>query len=206
MEDFKLFLEWLLSLPLSQYVLDILAVIFSLVVMIVQVKKYKFQTNQAKECIMKYRLEDYQSAKGFKPDGQSFTKVVPAYDLDEKTNSLVVVSTKDLQALVQSSADCAIDKVFEKYGVLPPQTLPEVKNSSDVPFDATDIRDDFEYLSDVMSDFDDLRSRYSMPDASPDELLKHVTSLKSQLDKDIQSMLSEASLKDNGGKDNGKVS
>lgn len=199
MEDVKLFLGWLLSLPLSQYVLDFLAVIFSLVVMIVQVKKYKLQTNQAKEDIMKYRSEDYQKAKGFTPVSQSFKRVVPVYELNDKTNSLVVVDTKDLQEIVQSSRDCGIDVVFEKYGVLPTSPLPDVSKKSEEVFDASDIRDDFEYLSDVMSEFDSLRERYDMPNASPQELVKHISKLKSDLDVSIQSKLSEEALKSYGG-------
>lgn len=199
MDDVKLFFEWLLSLPLSQYVLDVLAVIFSLVVMIVQVKKYKLQTNQAKEDIMKYRSEDYQKAKGFTPVSQSFKRVVPVYELNDKTNSLVVVDTKDLQEIVQSSRDCGIDVIFEKYGVLPTSPLPDVSKKSEEVFDASDIRDDFEYLSDVMSEFDSLRERYNMPNASPQELVKHISKLKSDLDVNIQSKLSEEALKSNGG-------
>lgn len=200
MDDVKMFLEWLFTLPLSQYVLNVLAVVFSLVVMIVQVKKYKLQTNQAKEDILKYRKENYQSAKGFKPVSQTFKSVVPVYQLDEKSNSLVVVDTKDLQALIQSSRDCGLDIVLEKYGVLPPQMLPDVKAKSDTPFDATDVRDDFEYLSDYFSDVEELRKRYNMPDASPDELFKFISSLKSKVDSDIQSKLSDKVLNDKRGK------
>lgn len=191
MEDVKLFLEWLLSLPLSQYVLDVLAVVFSLVVMIVQVKKYKYLINQQSEVNLKYRSEDYMLNKGFRRSRQSFSKIVPVYDLDEKTNSLVVVGTKDLQELVQSSRDCGLDVVLEKYGALPPVTPPKVSEVTSEPFDFTDVRDDFEVLSDFNEEVEAMRERYNMPLASSDELFKHITGLKSKLDKSIHDELSK---------------
>lgn len=168
----------------------LLSVIFGLVIMVVQLKKYKIQSNQAKEQKdMKYRTESYQSAKGFEPYKQTFKRVVPVYELDESSKNLVVVGTKDLQELIQSSRDCGLDVVLEKYGALPPQMLPEVSSVSSEPYDATDIRDDLCILADFAEDIENMRVRYNMPMASFDELQKHIAKLKLDTDKKIQSEL-----------------
>lgn len=172
-----------------EFVASLLSIVFGLVIMIVQLKKYKLNSNQAKENNLKYRTENYQQKKGFEPTAQTFERVVKVYELDDKTNSLVVVGTKDLQELVQSSRDCGLDIILEKYGALPPQMLPEVSSKTDVPYDATDLRDDFEMLSDYHNGVEDMRSRYSMPDASPEELFAHISKLRSDNDKKIQEQL-----------------
>lgn len=186
--EFQLFLDWLTSNGLTTAA-TFLSVIFGLVIMIVQVKKYKLNSNQAKESNLKYRTENYQSVKGFEPVSQTFKRVVPVYELDEKTNELVVVGTKDLQELVQSSRDCGLDVVLEKYGVLPPQMLPEVSSTTSEPYDATDIREDLEILADYHNEIEAMRQRYNIPDASEADVLKHISSLKADVDKKIQEEL-----------------
>lgn len=154
-----------------------LSAVFGLIISVVQIKKYKYSKNQSKENDLKYRTEDYQSAKGFVKDRQSFKSRVPVYELDPKTNNLIVVGEKDLQEFIQSSADCALSKILEKYGTVPPIVFPQGSSESSEVFDASDIRDDFEVMSDISDTLDDMRERYSMPNASPDELFRHVAKL-----------------------------
>lgn len=47
---------------------------------------------------------------------QSFSNFQAQYMLDSKTNKLVQIEDKDCQELIQSSADCALDKILEKFG------------------------------------------------------------------------------------------
>lgn len=200
---FEQLIEWFcsLNLPYGSIICTLLMTIFSFVVMVIQLKKYKLYRNETKETDLKYRKADYQSKKGFEPFKQHFKRVVPVYELNSDGDDLVVVGTKDLQELVQSSRECGLDIVFEKYGAIPTSVPPEVKSKTDEPFDATDIRDDFEFLSDMYNDIEELRVRYSLPDASPDELFKHINGLKSKLDKDIQDTLAKQVKKeevDNG--------
>lgn len=182
--DFQVYLVWL-----SEHGFDIavslLSVIFGLVIMIVQLKKFKINSDQVKESKLKYRTEH---TKYISPT-QSFKKVVPVYDLDERTNSLVVVGTKDLQELVQSSRDCGLDVVLEKFGTVPLPASPAVSGKSDEPYDCTDLREDLLVLADLQNDVELLRERYSMPDASPQELFKHISALKADTDKRIQKQL-----------------
>lgn len=203
--DFVTFIEWFksLNLPYGSIICTFLSTIFSLVIMVVQIKKYKYQKNQGKDVNLKYRKESYLTKKDAPKYTQSFDKVVPVYELNSAGDDLVVVGTKDLQELVQSSRECGLDIVFEKYGVIPTSPAIDSKESSDV-FDATDIRDDFEYLSDVFNDVEELRQRYDMPTASAEDLFKHINSLKSNLDKKIQDELINQNNKKEGV-ENGKV-
>lgn len=179
--DFETFLSWLSSNGFS-IAATILSVIFGLVIMIIQIKKYKFNSNQAKEDNLKYRLEDYMSKKGFVRTGQTFDGHANDYELDPRTGSLVVVGVQDLQELVQSSADCALDKVLEKYGVLPDMLVSNgsagynaAVNRSGFDFDMSDMRDDLEYLMDEDVVLDGMRERYGMPGASSSELFDFVS-------------------------------
>lgn len=191
--EFMQYLDYLTANGFG-FAVELLSIIFGLVIMIVQVKKYflyKKQANNEKELVdMKYRKEDYQSCKNFTIPSQSFNKVVPIYELDERSNSLVVVGTKDLQELINSCADCALDKILEKYGVLPEIQVPNCPHS-DVVFDATDIRDDLCILADFAEDIENMRIRYNMPMASYDELQKHIAKLQLENDKHIQEQLSK---------------
>lgn len=190
---FEHLIEWFrsLNLPYGSIICTLLMTVFSFVVMVIQLKKFKLYKNETKEYDLKYRKEDYQSKKGFAPFKEHFKCIVPIYDLNSAGDDLVVVGTKDLQELVQSSRECGLDIVFEKYGSIPVSIPPEVKSKTDEPFDATDIRDDFEFLSDMYNDIEELRVRYNLPDASPDDLFKHINTLKAKLDKDIQDTLSK---------------
>lgn len=154
-----------------------LSAVFGLIISVVQIKKYKYSKNQSKENDLKYRTEDYQSAKGFVKDRQSFKSRVPVYELDSKTNTLVVVGEKDLQEFIQSSADCALSKILEKYGTVPPVVLPQGSAESSEVFDASDIRDDFEVMCDFADVLADIRERYAMPNATPEQLLDHINML-----------------------------
>lgn len=180
-----------LDVFLPSVVSSVLSCLFGLVIMIIQIKKYRLQSLNKKEGDnMKYRTDCYLTEKGAPKYAQSFKRVVPVYDLDEKNNSLVVVGTKDLQELINSYRDCGLDVILEKYGVLPETLLPKTPRdvSSDV-FDASDLRDDLEVLCDYSAELDFLRERYQMPLASVDDLLKHIQTLKSNADKSIQDNL-----------------
>lgn len=204
MENFTQYLDYLQQHGLDLAV-SILSIIFGLVILIVQVKKYlmyKQQVKKDKEFDMNYRTENYQSAKGYDKSlaMQIFKRVVPVYELDEATNDLVVVGTKDLQELVQSSRDCGLDVVLEKYGVLPPDLLPRIDAKSDEVIDLSDVREDLHILADYNNELDELRKRYEMPFASPSELLAHISGLKANFEKHI-----EEAMKSNNKEDKNEV-
>lgn len=186
--DIQVYLMWL-SENGFDIAVSLLSVIFGLVIMIVQLKKFKINSDQAKENKLKYRTENYEQAKNYVSPAQVFKKIVPVYELDERNNSLVVVGTKDLQELVQSSRDCGLDVILEKFGAIPVPASPAVSGKSDEPYDCTDLREDLLILADLQNDVETLRERYSMPDASPQELFKHISALKSKTDKHIQEQL-----------------
>lgn len=130
-----------------------------------------------------YRLKD-------KPVGQSFSREVPKLDIDPEKHVLVQVGTKDLQAFVQSSADCALGKILEKYGVLPSGSNlfdpSRVSVSDDVYID--DVHDDLQYMNDVSQDLEDIRDRYGFSDSMTyeqisDALLKRSNELSDIINK-----------------------
>lgn len=168
---------------------SILTVIFSLVLVIVQVKKFRLYKNETKENSVNYRRENYMFEGGtVRHQRQSFDRVVPVYELDSKTNELVVVGKRDLQELVQSSRDCGIDVILEKYGVLPTPDLSKTTFTDEV-FDASDVREDLEILSDFENELDEMRIRYGMPMATLSELQSHVATLKSKHDDKLKDLL-----------------
>lgn len=205
--EFTQFITWLSENGFS-LVASFLGVIFGLVVMIIQIKKYKINSNQSKELTdMKYRLENYQSKKDFVPTGQKFRRVVPVYELDEKTNTLVVVGKQDIQELVQSSRDCGLDIILEKYGVLPDMLIKDGRigyeaavKGTGYQYDLSDVREDLEVLSDFFNEMADIRQRYGVsPDVSPEALSNILKEKKAKLDKDLSEHL-------NLGKSNQEVS
>lgn len=203
MTDFQIYLQSLSEYglpPIVMVIFALLSFMSGLVVMIVQLKKFKIQSNQAKENNLKYRTENYQSAKGYQTPAQTFKRIVPVYELDERTNNLVVVGTKDIQDLVQSSRDCGLDIVLEKYGVLPDMVVHGGKEayeqackSDKVDFDMTDIRDDLSVLADFSDEIENMRVRYNMPMASYDDLQKHISKLQLETQKKIQETISKQS-------------
>lgn len=184
------------------FVDTILPIVFALIVTIVQLKKWSFvKKNQRKEVNdLIYRKEDYLTKE--ETPRQSFDKLVPKFTLNKSTNLLEQTGIVDLQELVQSSCECALDKILEKYGALPPVDLPPVSGSTEVPFDATDMRDDLLVLGDFLSEVEAIRARYNLPqDMSVPDVFSKLKSMKSDVDVKITSALKSQSV-NNGGNDN----
>lgn len=201
MVDFTQFLDYLSTSGLD-FAATLLSIIFGFLLIIIQFKKYfmyKKEVKNSKEILsMKYRNEDYQKVKGYVPPAQSFKKVVPVYELDETTNELVVVGTKDLQELIQSSRDCGLDVVLERYGVLPEMMVAggfdaykQACSSKNVDFDMSDVRDDLAIFSDFSSEVEEMRKRYHMPNASFDEIREYILKLQTENNQRIQEELSK---------------
>lgn len=186
---------------LKQYAAEIVQLFMLAVISIIQIVKYGKVSKQTKllsEDIMKYRTESYKDGQA--TPAQSFDKVVPEYQLDEKTNSLVMVGTKDLQEIVQSSADCALKKVLDKFGGIVPDgymqpSVNVVGESDDV--NVVDLKEDLDYYQEVLDFQEDLRQRYKFKDGmSLDEMIKILGDRKSKLDSDIQEKLKKQEVKE----------
>lgn len=109
--DLQELLTWLSSNGYS-WLVDLLNIIFGLVIMIVQLKKFKFQKNQSKEDILKYRTANYRD-KVHSP-AQSFATEVDQFRLNKSTNELEKLPDKlDIQQLVQSAEAQALPNMLQ---------------------------------------------------------------------------------------------
>lgn len=195
--DFQEFFLLLSDTPYGKVILSVLTVIFGFVVMIIQIKKYRLSSKQAKELNdMKYRTENYQEKN--KPDGQTFSATKPEYHLDERTNTLKEIGKIDLQEVIQSSVDCALDRVLAKYDVYPQGMLPKADPTDEVF--VSDASSDIDYMAQMFEDFEEMKLRYNLPaDVSYSQMFDIINQKRDEVSKRIQSKQQEVI-------DNGKVS
>lgn len=167
--------------------------VFLFVITIVQIAKYGKVSKEVKDSMPKYRLEDYQ--KNSPVSGQTFSRIVPEYQYDEKTKSLVVVGTKDLQEIIQSSADCALNKILDKFGCLPPEMQAQVTDTDEV--NIVDLTDDLEDMSNAINSFEEMRERYGFPvTMSYNQMFDEINKIKSDFDKKVEVTLAKQSKKE----------
>ena len=110
--------------------------------------------------------------KGFR---QKFSPYVQQYEYDERKDCLVELKTmKNQQELIQSSEDCALDKILERFGYSN-VSLNSVLNNhrEDVSnLDFYDKSQDFNDLVDVgeyMQKAEDLKRQFNLPIDTPAE-------------------------------------
>lgn len=173
--------------------ISLLSLIILLIAAIIQFVKTGRVSRETRDEIskgvneMKYRLSSYR--EGDSPEKkesytQQFDREVPEYAYDGATGDLVVVGKKDLQAIVQSSVDCALDKVLEKFGVLPEYMNPIAPTSSDI--NVVDLDEDLAVMSSMFEDFEDIRSRYNIPiTSSYSDMFKKLNDAKADLSSKI---------------------
>lgn len=166
-------------------------ILLVLIAFLQAIKYYKY----SKEVSMKYKTES-----SVKPtQGETFKSVVPEYQLDEKKNVLIVTGTIDLQELIQSSADCALKAILDKFGGIVPEAFqtptPPIKEDSD-KVNVFQIKSDIEQLNDVLDFQEDLRERYKFPDGmSLADMLTAIGGMKATVDKKIQTSLEKQASK-----------
>lgn len=92
---------------------------------------------------------------------QSFSYTEPEYKLDNKLNKLVVVGTRDLASELNSSLDCALDKIIAKYGFIPsPSPSQVIEGIGNVEvFD-----DNLEELQNIVDTAEEYRDKYGFSD------------------------------------------
>lgn len=181
--DIQQIVDYLAQSSWGKLILAIASLVTSVVICVVQLKKYFLYK---KEANLKYRTENY--LEKVKPVGQTFSTTKPEYKLDEKTNTLKQVGEIDLQALVQSSVECELSRVLDKYGVYPQGMLPKCEDSSETYIN--EVADDLLSLSDMLSEMEDIRERYGLSaDMSYAEIGDWLADERAKNDKAIQSKL-----------------
>lgn len=117
--------------------------------------------------------------------GQTFEHTKPEYALDKNTGELIQVGTIDIDALIQSSVDCALDRILDKFGCLPESMQAPVSTPSD-SINIIDTRDEFAELDGFFEDVSALRDRYELdPSMSIQDVFKTLDDRKNNLSKQI---------------------
>lgn len=148
---------------------DLLVLLFLFILSVVQIKKYGKVSKGVKQSMeeevskVRTRLANYRvGISAEDKGGQSFNRVVPEYAYNEETKELYVVGSKDLQEIVQSSIDCALDKILEKFGALPLEMQPAPVQSDEV--NIVELNDDLVVAGEMFDQFEDIRQRYGFAD------------------------------------------
>lgn len=169
---------------LKQSALPIIELVVLLVIAVIQVVKYGKVSKEVKQDL-KYRLENYQQTEQVK--AQEFSPLVPEYKLDENTGELVQVGEKDIQALVQSSVECALEKILEKYNSLPLEMQAQVPTTDTV--NVVSMQDDLDYLMEQFGEFEELRKKYGFSDdMSYSDMFRQISAQKVQVEAQIQKL------------------
>lgn len=117
--------------------------------------------------------------------GQTFSKTKPEYALDKNTGELIQVGTIDIDALIQSSVDCALDRILDKFGCLPESMQAPQSTPSDA-INIIETRDEFAELDSFFGDVDALRERYELDSStSIQDVFKILNDRKDNLSKKI---------------------
>lgn len=114
-----------------------------------------------------------------KCEGQTFDKMQMTYKLDEITGLVVEDEPVDMQALIQSNADCALSVQLEKFGVTPVFTsVDDVLSHTDDPVSIvnSDVCDRFDRIDFV----DAIASKYDIQANQIGELLARAEAILQQ--------------------------
>lgn len=120
---------------------------------------------------------------------QSFKSVVPTYALDEKNHILVETGFKDLVKEINSYADCALDKMLDKFL----ESSFEFQNQYEIHDDGS-VRDltfnnDLASLGDVYEQVDLLKEKYGLDvNMSINDVYKFIEMKKAQIKQKIESL------------------
>lgn len=144
----------------------------------------------------KVRKSEYVSA--FE---QKFRDKRPVYKLDEKTKKLVVIDEEDIQKLLDSNKDCALNKVLDRFlatGVVDSGVMasaPVFDNELEVEDGSN--HDDLIEAADAINNLTALREKYHFDDKmSYGEMIKVLTAKNNGLVDKIQDAVKEVKVKD----------
>lgn len=131
------------------------------------------------EDMIKYRVAEEAQAE--KRTGQEFSNTVTDYILDPVTNELSVSPVpKDIQALIESYIDVALDRALEKF-------LPEqVVKSDDTVADYTQTSQDLAVMGEAFDLAEEYRQQYNLgDDLSVADIYKYVGEQADKMKNDL---------------------
>ena len=116
---------------------------------------------------------------------QTFDYVRPEYKLDSSKDILVKTGDIDVYELIQSNADCALDKVLDKFLMRDNIDNHVIQLVDDKPYECANINVDLSDLGSAYEKMDALRDRYNVPAnyTSFGDIVNYLQSIKNEVDK-----------------------
>lgn len=125
---------------------------------------------------IQYRKNEFYE-RSFK--GQEFSEFEDELQLDEEKDEIVVVGKINIQERIQSSEDCALDKILDKYLDVLPDVKVEVDNDTVYEHSTPDLAD----LGAEYERVEQLKEKYNLdPALSYEQTLQALKDEKAKLD------------------------
>lgn len=127
-----------------------------------------------------YRVAEYDS-----DSAQTFDYIRPEYKLDSSKDALVKTGDINVYELIQSNADCALDKILDKFLMRDNIDNHVIQLVDDKPYECANINVDLSDLGSAYEKMDALRDRYNIPAnySSFGDIVNYLQSIKNEVDK-----------------------
>ena len=141
-----------------------------------------------------YRVSEYDS-----DSAQTFDYIRPEYKLDSSKDVLVKVGDINVYKLIQSNADCALDKILDKFLMRDNVDNHVIQLVDDKPYECANINVDLSDLGSAYEKMDLLRERYNIPAnySSFGDIVNYLQSIKNEVDKRAVQLQQEKIQKEN---------
>lgn len=141
-----------------------------------------------------YRVAEYDSNSA-----QTFDYIRPEYKLDSSKDILVKIGDINVYELIQSNADCALDKVLDKFLMRDNIDNHVIQLVEDKPYECANINVDLSDLGSAYEKMDALRDRYNIPAnySSFGDIVNYLQSIKNEVDKRAVQLEQEKAQKEN---------
>ena len=130
---------------------------------------------------------------------QTFDYIRPEYKLDSSKDILVKVGDINVYDLIQSNADCALDKILDKFLMRDNIDNHVIQLVDDKPYECANINVDLSDLGSAYEKMDALKDKYNIPAnySSFGDIVNYLQSIKNEVDKRAIQLEQEKSQKEN---------
>lgn len=130
---------------------------------------------------------------------QTFDYIRPEYKLDSSKDILVKTGDINVYELIQSNADCALDKILDKFLMRDNIDNHVIQLVDDKPYECANINVDLSDLGSAYEKMDSLRDRYNIPAnyTSFGDIVNYLQSIKNEVDKRAVQLEQEKAQKEN---------
>lgn len=130
---------------------------------------------------------------------QTFDYIRPEYKLDSSKDVLVKIGDINVYELIQSNADCALDKILDKFLMRDNIDNHVIQLVDDKPYECANINVDLSDLGSAYEKMDALREKYNVPAnyTSFGDIVNYLQSIKNEVDKRAIQLQQEKAQKEN---------